>query len=387
MRTLLISLCLTLSVQAVQSNAPLAVDLYQQLSPEPGNLFFSPTSISMAMALAYQGAQDKTAQQMAQALHFSDDPAVVTEMMSQQIERINSADNNDVPTLSLANALWIQQDFNLLEGYQQTLITDFQAHYQEVDFIKASEQARQTINDWVAHQTRDKIKDLLQPGSLNALTRLVLTNAIYFNADWQSPFDMQGTRPAHFHLADGQTIDVPMMQQESQFLYHETESAQWISLPYQGGQYAMGILLPKPGHDLAEIEATLDPQDLQTWQGSGRTTQVELCLPRFTFSQALNLNNTLRQMGITAAFDPQAANFSGINGKQNLFISSVVHQAFIAVDESGTEAAAATGVTIGVTSIQPPASTVFKADHPFIFLIQDTQNNDILFMGRVSDPS
>ena len=259
------------------------------------------------------------------------------------------------------------------------------AGLREMDFAAAAEDARRTINAWVEEKTRDRIKDLIKPGVLNSMTRLVLTNAIYFKGDWARQFDEKATRQAPFWVAQEKKVDVPMRFQRARFKYAEMDSLQCLELPYVGEELSMVVLLPKERTGLDKLEASLNRENLQLWLGRMHKMKVSVHLPKFKMTREFQLGEMLQAMGMKDAFSPQWADFSGMNGKRDLFISAVIHKAFVDVNEEGTEAAAATAVGIQVTSIQP--ERVFRADHPFLFLIRDTRSGVILFMGRVSDPS
>jgi serpin B len=254
-----------------------------------------------------------------------------------------------------------------------------------VNFVKAAEQARQTINQWVERQTNGKIKDLISRGLLDSMTRLVLTNAIYFKGNWASQFKEDRTREGPFDLLDGSKVQVPMMNQTEQFGYAETDTLQVLELPYVGEELSMVILLPKRTDGIGELERELAGESLSKWLGAVRRQEVIVSMPKFKLTSKFSLGQVLRSMGMTAAFSEQA-DFSGMTGGRDLFISAVVHQAYVDVNEEGTEAAAATGVTMRVTSVGPVRTPVFRADHPFIFLIRDTTSDSILFLGRVMNP-
>ncbi|GAI76663.1 unnamed protein product, partial [marine sediment metagenome] len=262
---------------------------------------------------------------------------------------------------------------------------NYDGRLSEVDFAGATETARKTINAWVEKKTKDKIKELLKPGVLNRLTRLVLTNAIYFKGNWDSQFEKARTQPAPFTLTDGKKVNVPMMNQTEKFKYTEAESFQALELPYVDNELSMVILLPKETDGLSDFEKTLTAGNLSEWLGKLRKRKVIVSVPKFRMTSQFSLAAVLKSMGMTDAFVPDAADFSGMNGKRDLFISAVIHKAYVEVNEEGTEAAAATGVVIGVTSM-PARPPVFRADHPFLFLIRDNRTGSILFIGRVMNP-
>jgi len=369
----------------VKGNTQFALDLYGKLQGREGNLFFSPFSISTALAMTYGGARGETAAEMAQTLHFGPDaerlhPAFAA--LLADLDRGNAKKRGY--QLSLANALWVQKNFGLLPDYINLTRDSYHAGLNEVDFERAAEQARKTINAWVEDKTQHKIKDLLQPGIVNPATRLVLTNAIYFRGLWSSQFKKQATRTEAFKTARGAS-KVPLMHQKGRFRYSQGDGLQILELPYQGKDLAMVILLPDKIDGLANVEKEITEANLQKWLGQMRSEEVHVALPRFKLTAEFNLNETLQALGMCRAFIPGGADFTGMSGSgQNLFIQAVVHKAFVDVNEEGTEAAAATGVGIALTSL--PESKIFRADHPFLFLIRDNRTGSVLFMGRLANP-
>jgi serpin B len=286
--------------------------------------------------------------------------------------------------LNTANALWAQHDYTFLQDYTEIISNAYLARVVNLDFKTDPEGSRKIINDWVAQQTRDKIKDLLPPGALTALTRLVLTNAIYFKATWLQQFDEAVTTQQPFYITPDEEVSVPMMSMMNTRLpYTETANAQILELPYSGDSLAMLIMLPRT-HETEGLEAMLDTAYLNEWTRQLNLQKVDVFLPRFTLETKYTLNTILSEMGMPTAFSPQA-DFSGMDGKGNLFISKVIHQAFVEVNEEGTEAAAATGVVMEATAVRP--RTIFRCDHPFVFVIRDKRTNALLFMGRIIDPN
>ena len=366
------------------SNNQFAFDLYSKLSEEEGNIFFSPWSITAALAMTYEGARGETANEIARTLHFPEDYGLLRLSYVELNSKINSKDSKY--NLSTANAFWVQKDFGILDEYVNVLQKYYDASANLVDFIKATEEARQTINKWVEDKTNDKIKDLIPVGVLDAATRLVLTNAIYFKANWLVQFDKEETKDEEFKVNNEKTVIVPIMRYtESRFNYAETDESQILELLYEGNNLSMIILLPK-NDDLEKVESSLSTVKFTEWVTKLKEQNVDVFIPRFTFDSKYFLSKNLKEMGILSSFDPLEADFSGIDGKKDLVISDVIHQAFVDVNEEGTEAAAATAVVIGIISIPPP-TPIFRADHPFIFIIQERENNTILFIGRVSDPT
>ena len=288
--------------------------------------------------------------------------------------------------LHVANALWGQESYAWLDEFLQVTQDNYGAGLREVDFVGQTEQARQTINAWVEEQTNDKIRELLPPGILTPETALVLTNAIYFKGDWASQFDPDATADAPFHTSADETVDAPLMHQEDTFGYAEDENVQILSLPYVGDELSMVVILPKQVDGLADAAGQLSPDALSGMITGLQEREVVVYLPKFTMTSEFGLGEVLQSMGMTDAFAFDNADFSGMNGGRDLFISAVIHKAFVDVNEEGTEAAAATGVVMGVTSVPPPPP-VFRADHPFLFVIRHNETGAILFMGRVMDPT
>ncbi len=383
-----------------KGNNCFAAQLYQRLRGQEGNLFFSPYSISTALAMTYAGARSRTQEQMADVLCFPTSTDVLHKlsatgepMTSEQfaqafgriIKDLNARSDGNKYELRVANALWGQRDYEFLPAFVKLVEEQYAGKLEQVDFVKAAEQARQTINQWVEKQTNGKIKDLISRGLLDSMTRLVLTNAIYFKGNWASQFKEDRTREGPFTLLDGNKVQVPMMNQTEQFGYAETDTLQILELPYVGEELSMVILLPKETDGIGELEQEFAGESLSKWLGAVRRQEVIVSMPKFKLTSKFSLGQVLRSMGMTAAFS-EKADFSGMTGGRDLFISAVVHQAYVDVNEEGTEAAAATGVTMRLTSVGPVRTPVFRADHPFIFLIRDTTSDSILFLGRVMNP-
>jgi len=350
----------------------LAFDLYRKLAgQEDGNLFFSPYSISSALAMTYGGARGETAEQMEEVLHFGG-PETTHLSFSYLRETLNNIQKEGHVQLSIANSLWPQKDYPFLPAYLTLIKKYYGCEITPVDYKADAEDARRRINTWVENQTNDKIKDLIAEGFLNAQTRLVLANAIYFKGDWASQFKQEATHPAPFTLIDGTTVDVPMMSQAADFKMARTETVQALELPYESGDLSMIILLPNPG----EKPALTSLDDLEF-----REMEVMVQLPKFKIETEFYLGKTLSALGMPLAFSGKA-DFSDMDESHNLSIDEVIHKAFIEVNEEGTEAAAATAVGIRATSMPPQ----FIADHPFLFLIRENSTGTILFIGRITDP-
>jgi len=367
------------------SNA-FAFDLYRQVAADPGNLFFSPYSLTSALAMTSAGAAGDTASQMAAVLHFSLPPARLHPALNRLDLELASHAQGQAFSLHSANALWGQQGFAFQPAFLETLAVDYAAGMHLVDFRSDPQAARAAINAWVSQQTQQRIQDLVPPGAVDPLTRLVLANAIYFKADWAEPFTPEATRDQPFTLLDGSQESVATMFQQSSFRYAEIGArAQLLELPYAGNDLSLLVILPAPGQFDA-LQADLGAGRLNVAADSLSSREVQVWLPKFHFEYALALNPNLAALGMTDAFDPNKADFSGMDGQRDLYIGSVLHKAYVAVDEQGTEAAAASAV--GMQSLaMPVASPVeFKADRPFFFLIRDNPTGTVLFLGRVIDP-
>ena len=383
----------------VEGNNKFALELFAKLQSTKGNLFFSPYSISTALAMTYAGARNQTESQMAEVLHFPVNVNQSTDSSSKSlpdrqqfastfgniVKDMNKRGQKGAYKLTVANALWGQKDYGFLEEFLKLIESSYDGRLNEVDFITATETARKTINAWVEKKTNDKIKDLISPGVLDSMTRLVLTNAIYFKGNWARQFKKDRTQDAPFILADGKKIEVAMMNQKAEFGYMKTDTFQALELPYVDDELSMVILLPKKIDALDEFEKTLTTDNLMQWLADIHKCEVVVFVPKFKMTSQFSLADVLKSMGMKDAFSSDA-DFSGINGKRDLFISAVIHKAFVEVNEEGTEAAAATGVVMRLTSVGPATIPVFRADHPFLFLIRDNLSGSILFIGRVANP-
>jgi len=374
----------------VEGNSAFAFDLYQALRTKDGNLFYSPESISMAMAMTYAGARSDTEKQIADTLHFTLSQAnlhpAFNNLDIELAKRGQGAKGKDGKgfRLNTVNAIWGQKDYKFLPAYLDVLGENYGAGLRILDFKNNTENSRITINDWVSDQTESRIKDLIPQGAINDLTRLVLTNAIYFNAAWQHPFNTAATTDGQFHLLDGKQVTIPMMKQTESLGYAKGAGYQSVEMRYDGGEISMIVLLPEAGN-FETFEKGLTAQQVAAITKSLQSTRVTLTMPKFEFNSDFSLKGTLTGMGMPVAFTDKA-DFSGMTGNRELMISDVIHKAFVSVDEAGTEAAAATAVIIGVTSmpVEPPVQVTM--DRPFIFLIRDIGTGTILFIGRVVNP-
>ncbi len=360
----------------VDANNQFAFELFSRLGN--GNVFFSPYSISTALAMTYEGARGKTAEEMQSVFHFPEE-SVRRPAFASIYNDLNKKDKKYA--LNTANALWAQKNFGFLADYLNITGRYYGGRVTNLDFVNAAEQSRITINDWVEEQTNDKIKDLLpaSPPVINPMTRLVLTNAIYFKGDWVLKFDKKNTYEADFYVSSEKTVKVQMMSltgEKAKFNYAGTEDLQVIELPYAGNELSMLVLLPD---DINSFN--LSAVRLNSIRANLRETEMSVYLPKFKLETKYMLSENLKAMGMPSAFD-RDADFSGMTGLPDLFIKEVIHQAFVEVNEEGTEAAAATAVIMELKAVM---KRDFRADHPFIFLIQD-KNNNILFLGKVVNP-
>jgi len=368
----------------VQGNNAFACELYGKLAVAEGNLFFSPYSISNALAMTYGGARGNTAKEMAATLHFGGAPETFHESFGELVRRVQSEDKKRKYQLRIANRLWGQKDFGFVPEFISSSAKSYGAGLEEVDFGGATEQARQAINAWVEKQTQDKIKELLKPGILDSLTKLVLTNAIYFKAAWSEPFDSKNTKPGDFLAGGTKKVKVPMMRQSQRTRFMDGGTFAALELPYEQHELSMIIFLPKKAEGLAALEKSLTAGTLAKWYAKLSDHQVDIRMPKFKTTAEFRLDKVLQEMGMRDAFDKDKADFTGLSSVKELCITAVVHKAFVDVNEVGTEAAAATAVAIGLQSLPPPAT--FHADHPFIYLIRDNKTGSVLFMGRMVNP-
>jgi len=363
-------------------NTHFALDLYARLSAgNESNLFFSPHSISTALAMTSAGARGETAEQMAQTLHLTLPVEALHAAFGELDDALKSAMDDRAVLLATANRLWGRAGEPFLPAYLELVKRHYGGGFQAVDFGPGREHTRLLINDWVSQQTLGRIDELLQPGDLDPATVLVLTNAIYFKGTWQTPFDPQYTRPHRFHLADGATVETPMMWGMVDCAYHRSDLLEAVELPYDGDRLGMVILLPREVDGLAAVEAALTAAELDRWIAGMKPASMSVALPRFEFESRFDLSRTLAEMGMPLAFSG-GADFTGMHGRGGIWIDTVIHQANITVNEEGSEAAAATAVIVTKSG-----GWTFRADHPFLFLIRDRATGAVLFMGRVTNPS
>jgi serpin B len=366
-------------------NRAFAAALHQRLvAGDAGNLFYSPYSISTALGMTYAGARGDTETQMAAALRFPASAEAIAPLFGALQRNIGAAENEGVEML-VANSLWPAQQYSFRDDYLTLIEQEFASAIYPVDYNLAPEVTKR-INDWVAVQTRDKIQNLIPAGALNALTRMVLVNAVYFNGKWDRPFAPEATIEQPFFVSESETKPIPMMYQELRAGYLETAEAQVLELPYKDYTMGMTVVLPSQGSSLAELESALTPEQIAGWLQLPRQ-EVKVYLPKFTMTSQFNLAQIMKTMGMLDAFDGGKADFSGMTEAiQDLFISEIIHKAFVDVSEEGTEAAAATAVMMRATSIRLEPVPVFRADRPFLFFITEKSTGSILFAGRLVEP-
>lgn len=371
----------------ISGNNQFAFDLYSKIKTESDNLFFSPFSISSALAMTYGGAEKETKNQMSSTLHFATDREA---FHSEFNKLIMSLDQIGGVQLNVANSLWAQKGFIFLKDYLDLIKEHYKSEVNIVDFKKDSEKCRIKINQWVEDETNEKIQDLLKPGMVNSGTRLVLTNAIYFLGNWARQFEEKHTEKSTFIKADRDNIEVPFMNEFSEdYYYLKNDFMKILELPYKKKRLSMIIMLPNSNTDMKKLENSLTIENYNKWISSlSRLDVNHVSIPKFKFTGEFSLGEILADMGMPMAFSDRA-DFSGMTGKLDLKIDKVIHKAFVEVNERGTEAAAATAVTMIETTAMPGEEEIitFIADHPFIFLIRDKHSNSILFIGKVMDPS
>jgi serpin B len=368
----------------VESVNRFTLDLYARLrETKDGNLFCSPFSVSTALAMTYAGARGSTESEMRGVLRFAETQENLHPSYGALVRSLDRGSALGGYRLNVANRLWGETGYAFLDVFLGICETDYAAPLEQLAFSTDPEASRETVNAWVEEKTEQRIQDLLPPGSVNTLTRLILTNAIYFKGKLASQFDPRETAQLPFHRPAGAAV-VPTMYQREGFGYAHVGDVAVLEMRYEGEDLSMLVLLPDRIDGISDLERALTYENLLALGGAVRGQEVETYLPRFEFTTFSGLKEILSDMGMPSAFRPEEADFSGMTGTRDLFIQDVVHKAFVKVNEEGTEAAAATGVIVGTTSI--PDYPVFRADHPFLFLIRDNVTGAVLFMGRVADP-
>ena len=371
----------------IKGNTEFALNLYEKLKGKKGNLFFSPYSISTALAMTYGGARGKTATQMAKTLCFKLDQAQLHPAFAKMEHNINRTSEKRSIMIWVANSIWPQDKYQFLGNYTKMLENNYRVIITPVNYKGDLKKVRKQINAWVEKRTNEKIKNLILPGHLSKLTRLTLVNAIYFKGNWASQFNKEHTKDAPFWITPKKSIDVPMMFKKAKFGYDERDSLQILELPYKGREISMFVILPFEKEGLDRLQKNLTVEKLTEWTKHTSTKEVKVYLPKFKVTSQFDLSKTLISMGMVNAFTKNKANFSGMDGKKKwLYINAVVHKAFVDVNEEGTEAAAATAVAMRALALPEPPPVV-RADHPFLFVIRENSKQTILFIGRVVDPS
>jgi serpin B len=375
----------------VKGNNEFGISLYKSLAEENTNIIFSPYSISVALAMAQAGARNQTLNQMNDVLHFALPQDSLHQTFNALQLALNSREQNNENNkekdfeLNIANAIWGEKTYTFLPEYLDLLAENYGAGIRLMDFKNNTDGSRKEINQWIIDETDQKIKDLLAEGTITPQTRLVLTNAIYFKAEWMSQFEEDRTKPDDFTLLDGNVIQVPMMTQSGNFAYLQGDGFQAVSLPYKGNKLSMLILLPDQGN-FDQIKNEMSADQLSSLMNNLQNAEVDLSMPKFKVESSFGLKDVLSEMGMPDAFEPGTADLSGMDGTKDLYISAVEHKAYIDVDENGTEAAAATAIVVGLTSM-PVEVNKLKIDRPFVYFILDNETGTILFMGQMLDPN
>jgi len=380
----------------VEGDNQFAFDLYAKLNANRENLFFSPFSISMALAMTYGGAAGETQRQMEEVLHFPYNDNKLHNSLGALLQELTyPAASESGFQMRIANRLWGEErpGYRFQETFLKLTRDFYDAQLEPVSFSEAPGEAAQKINDWVSKQTEGLIGSIVDPNQFSVDTLLVLTNAIYFKGVWTNEFGKRATKDEPFYLEDGTQKNVPLMHQRGDFVYGEAENLQLLQMPYRGNRLSMLAVLPRARDGLAAVENTLDAGRLGEWMAGMRQREVDVFFPRFRMETGFDLTETLKDMGMAVAFEPEAdflkmIELSGQSApEQRIWLSSVLHKAFVEVDEEGTTAAAATAVSTLAESVSiPEPPPVFRADHPFLFLIRDDVSGSILFMGRVMKP-
>lgn len=368
--------------EVAEANNQFAVDLFAAVRERAGNLLFSPLSVSTAFSMTSGGARGETAAQILSTLRLAELGERIHGGFGALLGVLAPTEAAPGYELSIASALWTNDNHPFRPEYTQLVRTNYRAEVRNLDFLK-SDEARRTINEWVASKTRDRIQDLIPPNVLNPATKLVLTNAICFKGRWKEEFKPSKTKNADFFATPGEKFSVPMMHRADTLRGLENDDVEVLELPYRGDAVRMIVILPRQKGELLKVESLLTAETLGGWIDGLRSAEIDVALPKFKFVSEFRLDESLQKLGVRDAFGT-AADFSGMDGTKDLYIQAAIHKAFIDVNEEGTEAAAATGISIAQASL--PRRMKFRADHPFLFLIRDSRSGSILFMGRVADP-
>lgn len=368
----------------VQGNNKFALELYSNIRSDGKNVFFSPYSISAALAMTYAGARGESEKQMSAVLHFDLDQQKFHPKYRDLLVYIDGLNRGDSLELSTANAMFVQKEFPFLDSYIGLVKSYYGAGLQTVDFQHELEKARLTINDWVAQKTKNRIQDLIVQGMITELARLVLVNAIYYNGSWDVRFDEKETVEKPFYATPEKSHNVPFMHKKALFNYYQGEQVQIIEIPYIDSTLSMVVFLPEDKVSMGKLEQSLTAEQYNSWLSGMSVKEISLSLPKFKTTAEFELSDVLKKMGMPHPFS-LSADLSGMTGKKDLMIDKVIHKAFVEVSEKGTEAAAATAVVIRLKSL--PVTTEFNANRPFIFIIKENKYDNILFMGKINDIS
>jgi len=367
-------------------NTAFALDLYGRIRAEQGNVFCSPFSISAALAMTSAGARGETLAEMNKVLHLPGDGSSAPIQFADLILQLLRNDGKSKYELHIANALWVQNGFPIKPVFVDVVKTQYHAVMRQTDFGQPVD-AVAAINRWVELKTNDKIKDLLKPDNVDSTTRLVLTNAIYFKGKWHKQFKKEMTREEPFFTTSGGSTKAPLMHQGGNYRHVATDGMQAVALPYEGDNLEMVLLLPDDKDGLGKLESNLSMERLDGLLKAMKRREGDVAIPRFKFTQKIELSKELQDLGMKLAFS-NGADFSGMTSADRLKIDQVIHKAFVDVNEEGTEAAAATGVTMKLAAAPVPQDRFnFRADHPFLFAIRDVKSGSLLFLGRVNDPT
>jgi len=378
----------TNALVAVKANTAFAVDLYGKLKSQPGNIFFSPYSISTALEAVYEGARGNTKNQMSRVLHVGYEPKEFQTSLGDLQRWFAGIGQQGNVKLEIANSLWIQTNMPIFRPFLQTAKTEYQADIYPIDFRKNPAAAAELINQWVSQKTAGKIQNIVPSEGVSKDTGLVVANAVYFKGVWESPFKKKETSFQPFYLSTSNQLSVSLMHEFENVKYIGNNEIQAIELPYKGDDLSMLIILPRQVDGCSQLENKLSPMSIASTVNWMKSKRVDIFLPGFHLESSFDLKDSLSELGMVEAFSRQA-DFSGIDGTKLLYISDIFHKTWVDVNEEGTEAAAATGIFALRQSadIDDESTPVFRADHPFIFLIRDTQTGAILFMGRLANPS
>jgi serpin B len=372
----------------VRGNTVFTLDLYKQLQESRGNLFFSPYNVYGLLAMTCAGARGQTESEIRKALAFDKDTAQIHDPLHLMTDHLAHLNRPKRIVLEGGASLWCQKGYALTNSYVDLVRSSYNATVRNVDFLSNPQDACGQINDWVSKATHDRIKEIISAANLDPASRLVLCSALYFKGKWQDPFDPSRTTTQPFYVEKDRSVPVPMMYQAAEYRVAEKDTLVLLEMPYWGKTLSLVIILPKAVDGLDQLQSQLTADQLENWLTDldhASATECFLSVPRFKFTTTLNLAQHLNGLGIKTAFDPANADLSGMNGKRDLSVSTVLHRTFIDVDEEGTEAAAASGVASSTAAAAPTREV--KVDHPILFLIRENRAGMVLFFGRVADPS